>query len=254
MKKYFFFIFTIAMSNHANTQSTTNRPQTPKPPYAYNLDSVEYDNADKSVHLGATFTYPKTNGPFITLLMITGSGLQDRDETIFNHHPFAVIADYLTKKGYAVLRVDDRTMGKSTGDIKNATSADFANDVLTSFNYLLQRKEVNKNKIGLIGHSEGGIIAPLVYTKEPRVAFIISLAGTGIPGEKISLKQTEMAKKYLSDSVYHAYYILNQSTLHVMHDNAAEPDSVVLGRVKKMYEGWKHTHLTVLFRLCTWIW
>jgi uncharacterized protein len=239
MKKNVFFILIVMLSNYANAQSNSNRPQTPQPPYTYNVDSVEYDNSDKSVHLGATFTYPKSGGPFITLLMITGSGLQDRDETIFNHHPFAVIADHLTKKGYAVLRVDDRNMGKSKGDIKNATSADFANDVLAGFNYLLQRKEVNKNKIGLIGHSEGGLIAPLVYTKEPRVAFIISLAGSGISGKEIAFKQTEMVKKFMSDDAYQALYSLNKKTLQIIYDNASTPDSITLDKIKTSFEDWK---------------
>src|SRR5580704_19744631 len=126
-----------------------DHPQTPHPPYEYNADSVEYDNADKTVHFGATFTYPRRGGPFLTAVMITGSGLQDRDETILGHKPFAVIADYLTRNGFAVLRVDDRNMGKSTGEVNNATTADFADDVIAGIDYLLQRKEVDKNKIGV---------------------------------------------------------------------------------------------------------
>ncbi|NJE06822.1 alpha/beta hydrolase, partial [Thermococcus sp. M36] len=142
----------------------------------------------KSVHLAGTLTYPKTKGPFAVAVLITGSGLQDRDETIINHKPFAVIADYLTNNGMAVLRVDDRTKGKSKGDVANATSLDYSNDVLTSINYLQTRNEIDKNKIGVIGHSEGGFIAPIVFTKYPKLAFIISLAGTGVSGAAILLK------------------------------------------------------------------
>src|ERR1035438_736799 len=134
--KFFFLLITLNSSVITlcaqNIPSAASRPQTPKPPFEYNSDSVEYDNADNTVHLAGTLSYPKTGGPFIAAVMITGSGLQDRDETVFGHHPFAVIADYLTKNGFAVLRVDDRTKGKSTGDVKNATSADFAEDVITS--------------------------------------------------------------------------------------------------------------------------
>jgi len=157
--------------------ATPARPQTPHPPFPYHSDSVEYDNADKTVHLAATLTYPEKGGPFPAAILITGSGIQDRDETIFGHHPFAVIADYLTRRGYAVLRVDDRTAGLSTGDIKYATSADFAKDVETSFNWLRKQKYIDPKKIGLIGHSEGAAIAPMVAAENKDIAFIISLAG-----------------------------------------------------------------------------
>ena len=153
------------------------RPQTPHPPYPYHSDSVEYDNAGKTVHLGATLTYPEKGGPFPAVILITGSGIQDRDETLFGHRPFAVIADYLTRRGYAVLRVDDRSAGLSTGDVENATSADFAGDVGTSLAWLKTRKEIDPKKIGLIGHSEGAMIAPMVASRRKDIAFIISLAG-----------------------------------------------------------------------------
>ena len=238
MKKNLALLSLLFALNGSFAQS--NRPQTPKPPFTYNADSVEYDNADKTIHYGATFTYPKTGGPFITLLMVTGSGLQDRDETLFNHKPFAVIADYLTKNGYAVLRVDDRQKGKSTGDVKAATTADFANDALTGFNYLMARKEVDKNKIGLIGHSEGGMIAPMVYTKDNKVAFIISLAGTGVNGAQILLKQqTDPVKGLISDSSFNAYYSLTKNTLQIIHDNVSLPDSLILDKVKTLFTDWK---------------
>jgi len=172
--------------------------------------------------------------------MITGSGLQDRDETIFNHKPFAVIADYLTKNGFAVLRVDDRNMGKSKGDVKNATSLSFADDVMASINYLLQRKEVDKNKIGVIGHSEGGFIAPIIYTKWTKLAFIISLAGTGVPGFEISLKQaTEPLKELIDPASLNAYYILEKNSLQIISDSADKPDSATLNAEKKSYSDWK---------------
>jgi dienelactone hydrolase len=242
MKRYLSLLLILIPSSLLIAQSLPSRPQTPRPPYPYQVDSVEYDNADKTVHLGATFTYPKTGGPFVTLLMITGSGLQDRDETVFNHKPFAVIADYLTRRGYAVLRVDDRNMGKSKGEVKNATSADFANDVLASFNYLLQRKEVLKNKIGLIGHSEGGFIAPLVYTKNPKVSFIISLAGPGVSGAQILLhQQTDPVKTLFNQPTFDAYYDLTKNTLHIIRDHAGLPDSLILDKVKALFVQWKQS-------------
>src|SRR5215831_5778940 len=148
------------------------RPQTPKPPFNYQVDSVEYDNEDKTVHLGATLTRPFTEKKYPVAILITGSGQQDRDETIFEHRPFAIIADYLTKKGFAVLRVDDRGVGKSKGPLVKATTSDFADDVLTSIAYLKTRKDIDSNRIGLIGHSEGGIIAPIVFTRWPHLKWI----------------------------------------------------------------------------------
>ncbi|MDE3144445.1 MAG: prolyl oligopeptidase family serine peptidase [Bacteroidota bacterium] len=216
------------------------RYQTPKPPFNYNIDSVEYDNADKTVHFGATLTYPKTKGPFAVAVMITGSGLQDRDETVMNHRPFAVIADYLTKNGIAVLRVDDRNIGKSKGDVNNATSADFANDVIASIQYLLTRNEIDKNKIGVIGHSEGGFIAPMIYTKWPQLSFIISLAGTGVSGADILVRQeTDPLKDKVSNEAFESFYSLTKQTLQMLHDNANANDSVILNNAKKIFADWK---------------
>lgn len=152
------------------------RPQTPKPPFPYHSDSVEYDNAAHTVHFGGTLTYPNGHGPFPALVLITGSGIQDRDETIFGHKPFAVIADYLTRRGYAVLRVDDRTAGLSTGDLERATSADFAKDVETSVAWLRGRPMIDTKRVGLLGHSEGAMIAPMVAAADPSIAFIVLLA------------------------------------------------------------------------------
>ena len=217
----------------AQEHSSTNRPQTPKPPYTYNSDDIEFDNADRSIHFGGTFTYPKTGSNFITALMITGSGQQDRDETLFGHKPFAVIADYLTKNGYAVLRIDDRGVGKTTGagTLDTATSADFAKDIEAAVTYLRTRKDVSK--IGLIGHSEGGFIAPMVAAKDSKIAFIISLAGTGMQGDKIYIYQnTDYLKKVPGVSTF----AFNEWK-SLMHDN---PNYVIIHRAydtKKMYDG-----------------
>lgn len=167
------------------------RPQTPRPPFPYKSEDVEYDNADKSIHFGATFTVPlpDPNANYFrapvypTVLLITGSGKQDRDETIFDHKSFAVIADHLTRQGIAVLRIDDRDIGKTTGNFSTATSADFAKDVEAGLNYLKSRQDVDTGNIGLLGHSEGGMIAPMVASKRSDVKFIVLLAG---PGVKIS--------------------------------------------------------------------
>jgi alpha/beta superfamily hydrolase len=156
------------------------RPQTPQPPFPYKSEDVEYDNRDKTLHYGATITIPEGTGPFPAAVMITGSGPQNRDEEILNHKPFAVIADYLTKKGFVILRVDDRGVEKTNGKFGEATSEDFAKDVNTSLDYLLSRPEVDKKKTGLIGHSEGGMIAPMVATERNDINFIVLLAGPGV--------------------------------------------------------------------------
>jgi pimeloyl-ACP methyl ester carboxylesterase len=123
------------------------------------------------------------------VVLITGSGAQDRDETIFGHKPFLVLSDYLTRRGIAVLRVDDRGVGGSTGSVPNSTSADFAGDVLAGVAYLRSRKEIDPARIGLIGHSEGGIIAPMVASRSRDIAFIVMLAGTGLPGDEVMYAQ-----------------------------------------------------------------
>lgn len=170
------------------TLTALKRPQTPQSPYSYNSEDVEYDNADKSLHYGATITIPKGKGPFPAALLITGSGAQNRNEEIFEHKPFAVIADHLTKTGYIVLRVDDRGTGKSTGIFAQSTSADFAEDVNVSLDYLKRRSEVDVKHLGMIGHSEGGMIAPMIATERKDIDFIILLAA---PGEKILQLMTE---------------------------------------------------------------
>jgi len=160
-----------------------NRPQNPQPPFPYITEDIEYDNPGKTLHYGATITVPPGKGPFPAVLLITGSGPQNRDEEIMEHRPFAVLADYLTKKGIVVLRVDDRSVGKTTGDFSKATTADFAIDAGNSLDFLKSRPEVDQKKIGLIGHSEGGMIAPMLAAKRKDIDFIILLAG---PGEKLS--------------------------------------------------------------------
>ena len=161
------------------------RPQEPKKPYPYIEEEVVYENKEAEITLAGTLTLPPGKSSFPAVLLITGSGPQDRDETIYGHHPFLVLADYLTRQGVAVLRVDDRGVGESTGDFSQVTSEDFASDVLAGVGYLKTREEINPEQIGLIGHSEGGLIAPMVAIKSSDVAFIVLMAGTGLPGEEI---------------------------------------------------------------------
>jgi pimeloyl-ACP methyl ester carboxylesterase len=161
------------------------RPQTPKAPFPYKVVEISYQNKTGGVTLAGTLTEPEGPGPFPALILISGSGAQDRDETIFEHKPFLVLADTLTRRGIAVLRLDDRGVGGSTGSTSSSTSDDFAGDVLAGMAFLRTRSELDPRRIGLMGHSEGGIIAPMVAARSPDVAFIVLMAGTGLPGEEI---------------------------------------------------------------------
>ena len=167
------------------------RPQNPVKPYPYREEEVSYDNKQQSVTLAATLTIPQGKGPFPAVVLITGSGPQDRDETLLGHKPFLILADYLTRHGIVVLRADDRGTAKSTGDFKTATTADFATDTEAGIAYLKTRAEVNPRKIGLIGHSEGGVIAPMIAARNKDVAFIVMMAGTGVPGDQVIVAQGE---------------------------------------------------------------
>lgn len=177
--------------------SELRRPQTPKPPFPYQAVEVGFANpAEAGVSLGGTLVVPAGKGPFPCVVFITGSGQQDRDETLFQHKPFAVIADNLARQGVASLRCDDRMVGKSKGDLERANSSHFATDIEAAVAFLKTRPEVDAKKIGLIGHSEGGIIAPMVAAKtENAIAFIVLLAGTGVPGDQVLVAQSEALLK-----------------------------------------------------------
>jgi uncharacterized protein len=159
----------------------------------FRSEEVDYWNTTDSVHIFGTLTMPEMGSKFPAVLLITGSGTQDRDESFLGHKPFKVIAEYLTNRGFAVLRVDDRGAGKTTlgRNPKLVTSENFAKDVLAGINFLKNRSEINPLKIGLIGHSEGGMIAPMAANQSKDVAFIVSLAGTGVQGSVVSHNQME---------------------------------------------------------------
>ena len=165
------------------------RPQNPVKPYPYRAEDLKYDNPKAAIQLAATLTIPIGKGPFPAVVLITGSGQQDRDESLLGHKPFLVLSDYLTRKGIAVLRSDDRGAGGSGGNFDLATTADFATDVEAAVAYLKTRPEVNPHRIGLAGHSEGGVIAPMVAARNHDIAFIVMMAGTGVPGDQIIIAQ-----------------------------------------------------------------
>ncbi|HSE21833.1 MAG TPA: alpha/beta fold hydrolase [Pyrinomonadaceae bacterium] len=172
-----------------------SRPQDPKKPYPYDEEEVSYRNEKDKIKIAGTLTVPRGGGKYPAVLLISGSGSQDRNETIAGHRPFLVLSDYLTRNGIAVLRVDDRGIGGTDIGSLSVTTENFAEDVLAGVNFLKQRKEIDPKMIGLVGHSEGGIIAPMVAGRSNDVAFIVLLAGLGQRGEDVIYLQTELLQK-----------------------------------------------------------
>ncbi len=166
------------------------RPQEPKPPFPYLAEEVTFQSG--AITLAGTLTIPSGDGPFPAVLLITGSGSQNRDEEVFGHKPFLVLADYLTRGGIAVLRIDDRGVGGSSGGDTQATTADLAGDALAGVRFLKEHPGIDPGRIGLLGHSEGGEIAPMAAAQSPDVAYIVLLAGLGVPGGELLSRQTEL--------------------------------------------------------------
>lgn len=172
------------------------RPQEPVKPYPYHEEEVVFENTEANISLAGTLTLPNKNGTFPVAILISGSGPQDRDESYMGHKPFLVLSDHLTRQGIGVLRFDDRGFGASTGDFGSATTEDFSKDVLSAIAYLKTRKDVDIKNIGLIGHSEGGIIAPLAANNSEDVAFMVLLASTGISGTELSVMQSKTLRQF----------------------------------------------------------
>lgn len=186
--------FTIPFRLGREALAEVRRPQEPQPPFPYRVEEVGYDH--DGVHLAATLTLPEGEGPFPAAVLLTGSGAQNRDEEILGHKPFLVLADHLTRAGIAVLRADDRGVGGSSGSTANSTTADFADDALAGVRYLEARPEIDPRRIGVIGHSEGGIIGPMVAARAPdEVAFLVMLAGTGVPLDEVILLQSRLLER-----------------------------------------------------------
>ncbi len=181
--------FPLTLRRKATAFEKPKRSQEPVPPFPYVSEEVSFVNAKENIRLAGTFTFPKGKAPLATVVLISGSGPHNRDEELMGHKPFLVLADYLTRNGIAVLRFDDRGSYASEGNFATATSNDFATDVEAAVAYLKTRKEVNKGKIGLMGHSEGGLIAPMVAVRNKDVNFIVLMAGPGIRGSEIMLRQ-----------------------------------------------------------------
>ena len=166
-----------------------NRPQVPAKPYPYREEEVAFDSLG-GARLAGTLTLPQRPGPFPAAVLITGSGPQDRDETLAGHKPFLVLADHLTRRGIAVLRYVDRGFAKSTGDLATAAAAEFVADARAAVAFLRARPEIDAGKVGLVGHSEGGVVAPLVAADDPQIAYVVLLAGPGVPlGELLAAQR-----------------------------------------------------------------
>jgi pimeloyl-ACP methyl ester carboxylesterase len=218
------------------------RPQTPKAPFGYYSEDVEYENADKTMHYGATFTRPNGEGKYPAVIIISGSGTQDRDGTMMKgHKPYLVLADYLTKHGIAVLRVDDRGAGKSSlgPDINSRTTLDFSYDVETSLNYLETRSDVDKKHLGLIGHSEGGAIAPMVAARRKDVSFIVLWGAAGAGGALALAEQyANVLKQQGADTA--AVNIYEKFHLQALQLFAVSPNKDTLdNKITAAFDSWE---------------
>lgn len=177
--------------NADTTKMKLFRPQEPKPPFPYRSMDVAFASPD--AELAGTLTAPNGKGLFPAVVLVTGSGPQNRDEEVFGHKPFLVLADYLSRRGFVVLRYDDRGVGRSGGMFAGATTFDFTFDAWAAVRFLRTRPEVDKNRIGIIGHSEGALIAAMLASWTDEVKFIVMLAGTGISGQEVLRQQRETA-------------------------------------------------------------
>jgi pimeloyl-ACP methyl ester carboxylesterase len=212
------------------------RPQTPAPPYPYNQQEVTFAGGGVNVKLAGTITLPRENHPCPTAILIPGAGAHDRDYTILGHRPFLVISDYLTRRGIAVLRYDERGVGASEGDRSQATSEDYAQDVMAGIDFLRTRKEIDPRLIGLIGHSEGGTIASLAAAKLPDVAYIIMMGSPGLPGEEYNYQYEESMSRALglSEEAIAAKRVFQERVLDiVLHE---EDYSTAEKEIAKIYE------------------
>lgn len=165
------------------------RPQEPKPPFPYHAEDVTIESVP-GVRLAGTLTIPQGNGPFPAVVFVSGSGAQDRDEALMGHRPFLVLADYLARHGIATLRYDDRGFAKSTGNYSRSTTADFANDAEAAFRFLRTQPKIARDHVGILGHSEGGLVGPMVAARDSNVAFLVLLAAPGVRGDSLLLAQS----------------------------------------------------------------
>lgn len=211
--------FPLTMERTEAGGARPNRPQEPKPPFAYEARDVTFAGGAEGVTLAGTITMPEGDGPLPAVVLVSGSGPQNRDEELMGHRPFAVIADHLTRNGIAVLRYDDRGFGASTGDFAGATTADFAADAEAAVAFLRGREKIDPGRVGIVGHSEGGLVAPMVAARSGDVAFIVLLAAPGVPGDEVLVRQASEARRLAG---------LDEGTI----ERAARAQAELLGLVK----------------------
>ncbi len=221
----------------------TNHPQHPFKPYAYNSDSIYFTNSD-GIKLAGTLTYPKSEDikkKYTSILLINGLGKHDRDETMYGHKPFLVLADFFTKKGYAVLRVDDRGVAESGGNFDEATTKDFTNDMIAAYQFLKSKSFVDTNKIGLLGFNEGGLIASNIAAKEKNIRFLILLSTPGLTGKEILLTQTVdiQEKSGIPDEVIKRDIKINKKILNIIETK--KDSAKAYKKLKKLYSDFRET-------------
>jgi pimeloyl-ACP methyl ester carboxylesterase len=229
------FLYTFLLALPSFSQPATQPVPTDTP---YQSVKVSYYNADSSIHFGATLTMPRAKHTCPAVVLLSGTGKQDRDGTMAGHRMFFVIADYLSRNGVAVLRVDDRGVGETTGKYEEATTADFANDALTGLHWLMQHKGINSHKVGLIGHSEGGAAAYIAAAESKDVAFVISLAGLATPGLQALKKQNEMIVNTapISDQKKYRFNSVNAIMFDTVYAYAQSPD--LEAHMRNAYKMW----------------
>jgi len=190
MKQYLLlFIFLLGFTSVIQSQ---NKPQEPQPPFDYIVEEVSFRNEIDDIKLAGTLTYPKTGSAFPAVILISGSGPQDRNSELLGHKPFLVMADYFTTKGIAVLRVDDRGTGETEGNYNKTRLNGFVRDTKAALDFLRKHEKINDSNIGLLGHSLGGTIAPIIACNDRYISYIIMLAGPTMRGDKLMLRQKEL--------------------------------------------------------------
>ena len=211
--------FTLDLEKVSEEVVKPNRPQEPQEPYPYYTEDLTFENKKEGITLAGTLTLPSEKGKHPVVVLISGSGAQDRNEELMGHKPFLIIADHLTRNGIGVLRFDDRGTAESGGNFETATTENFANDVEAAVEYLRRRKDINRKKIGLIGHSEGGVIAPMVALRNKHVSYIVMLAGSGVRGDRLLMMQTRALSEAMG---------MPEETANVAVNINREPYNIIL--------------------------
>ena len=221
-------------------EAKKTRPQDPQPPFPYRIEEVRFVNEKEGNTLVGTLTVPDGEGPFPAMVLVSGSGQQNRDEELMNHRPFWVIADYCARHGIAVLRYDDRGMGGSTGALENATSLDFSYDAEAAFDFLRKQNHIDASCVGILGHSEGGIINFMVSARRPEVAFLVSLAGTSVNGMEVLKAQQAaiLSASGMSEELIQFSTNTNAQLFDIVYTSASREEADSLLRLKMQSWGY----------------